>query len=63
MDMLRSCYDLSRKEKFRGLFGGLWIVDNPTPLQSACQVLYLDCSRIGGTVDELKKTNIKVRKM
>ena len=55
LDMLRSYYDLSQKEKFRELFGGLWIADHPTPLQGAYQVLYLDFSKIGGTVDELSQ--------
>ena len=53
LDMLRSYYDLSQKDKFQSLFGDLWIGQHPTPLQGKYQMLYLDFSKIGGSIDEL----------
>lgn len=55
LDMLRSYYDLSRKDDFQKLFGDLWIGKHPTPLQGKYQMLYLDFSKIGGSIDELSK--------
>ena len=55
LDMLRSYYDLSQKDKFQKLFGDLWIGKHPTPLQGKYQMLYLDFSKIGGSVDELSQ--------
>ena len=55
LDMLRSYYDLSQKDKFQDLFGDLWIGKHPTPLQGKCQMLYLDFSKIGGGIDELSQ--------
>ena len=53
LDMLRSYYDLSQKDRFQELFGDLWIGQHPTPLQGKYQILYLDFSKIGGSLDEL----------
>ena len=55
LDMLRSYYDLSRKDDFQKLFGDLWIGKHPTPLQGKYQMLYLDFSKIGGSIDELPR--------
>ena len=55
LDMLRSYYDLSQKDNFQKLFGELWIGKNPTPLQGKYQMLYLDFSKIGGSIDELSQ--------
>ena len=55
LDMLRSYYDLARKDDFQKLFGELWIGKNPTPLQGKYQMLYLDFSKIGGSIDELSQ--------
>ena len=55
LDMLRSYYDLSQKDDFQKLFGDLWIGKHPTPLQGKYQMLYLDFSKIGGTIDELSQ--------
>ena len=53
LSMLRSYYDLSQKDKFQQLFGNLWIGQHTTPLQGKYQILYLDFSKIGGSIDEL----------
>ena len=55
LDMLRSYYDLSRKDDFQKLFGDLWIGKHLTPLQGKYQMLYLDFSKIGGGIDELSR--------
>ena len=55
LDMLRSYYDLSLKDDFQKLFGDLWIGQHPTPLQGKYQILYLDFSKIGGSIDELSQ--------
>ncbi|WP_455669410.1 ATP-binding protein [Phocaeicola sp.] len=55
LDMLRSYYDLSQKDKFQSLFGDLWIGKHPTPLQGTYQMLYLDFSKIGGGIDDLPR--------
>lgn len=54
LSMLRTYYDIAQKEKFARRFKGLWIGENPTPLQGTYQILYLDFSRvgsIGGTLE------------
>ena len=53
LSMLRAYYDLSQKDKFQQTFGNLWIGKQPTPLQGTYQMLYLDFSKIGGSIDEL----------
>ena len=55
LDMLRSYYDLARKDDFQKLFGELWIGKHPTPLQGKYQMLYLDFSKIGGSIDDLSQ--------
>ena len=55
LSMLRAYYDLSQKDRFQELFGNLWIGQQPTPLQGKYQILYLDFSKIGGTIDELEQ--------
>ena len=55
LDMLRSYYDLSQRDKFQSLFGDLWIGKHPTPLQGTYQMLYLDFSKIGGGIDDLPR--------
>ena len=57
LDMLRSYYDLSQKDKFQSLFGDLWIGKHPTPLQGTYQMLYLDFSKIGGGIDDLPRNS------
>ena len=55
LSMLYSYYDCRQKDKFQSLFGSLWIGSNPTPLQGCYQVLYLDFSQVGGTIDTLEQ--------
>ena len=55
ISMMRAYYDINMKERFQELFGDLWIGSHPTPQQGMYQVLYLDFSKIGGTIDTLEE--------
>ena len=55
INMLRAYYDSSKKKDFQILFGNLWIGKHPTPLQGAFQVLYLDFSQVGGSIDVVEE--------
>ena len=54
ISMLQAYYDCNMKDKFKNLFGNLWIGKNPTPLQGKYLVLYLDFSQVGGRIDQLE---------
>ena len=53
LSMLRYYYDIAEKDNFQELFKGLWIAEHPTPNQGRFQVMHIDFSQIGGTIDEL----------
>lgn len=55
IDMLRSYYDISLKDRALSLFGNLWIGSHPTPLQNKYQILYLDLSHVVGNINTLEK--------
>ena len=55
LSMLATYYDKAKKEQFEEIFGSLWIGQHPTPLMGRYEVLFLDFSMIGGTVDELEQ--------
>ena len=55
LSMLHAYYDCRMKDKFQSLFGNLWIGKHPTPLQGRYQVLHLDFSQVGGTIDKLEE--------
>lgn len=55
MSMLHAYYDCSKKKKFQTLFGDLWVGKHPTPLQGRYQVLHLDFSYVGGSIDKLEE--------
>ena len=54
ISMLRAYYDIRTKDKFQEVFGDLWIGQHPTPLQGKFQVLYLDFSQVGGSIEQLE---------
>ena len=54
ISMMRAYYDLNMKDRFQELFGDLWIGSHPTSQQGMYQVLYLDFSKIGGTIETLE---------
>ena len=53
LSMLKTYYDKAKKDQFEEIFGSLWIGKHPTPLMGRYQVMHLDFSQIGGTIDEL----------
>ena len=55
LSMLATYYDKAKKDQFEEIFGSLWIGKHPPPLMGRYQVMHLDFSRIGGTIDELEK--------
>ena len=55
LSMLKTYYDKAKKDQFEEIFGSLWIGKHPTPLMGRYQVMHLDLSQIGGTIDELEK--------
>ena len=55
LSMLKTYYDKAKKDEFQEIFGSLWIGKHPTPLMGRYQVMHLDFSQIGGTIDELDK--------
>ena len=55
LSMLHAYYDCRTKDKFQQWFGDLWIGKHPTPLQGKYQVLHLDFSQVGGTIEKLEE--------
>ena len=55
LSMLKTYYDKAKKDQFEEIFGSLWIGKHPTPLMGRYQVMHLDLSQIGGTIDELEE--------
>ena len=55
LSMLHAYYDCRTKDKFQKWFGDLWIGKHPTPLQGRYQILHLDFSQVGGTIEELEE--------
>ena len=55
LSMLHAYYDCSKKKKFQTLFGDLWVGKHPTSLQGRYQVLHLDFSYVGGSIDKLEE--------
>ena len=55
LGMLHAYYDIRTKDKFQQWFGNLWIGQHPTPSQGRYQVLHLDFSQVGGTIEKLEE--------
>ena len=55
LSMLHAYYDCRTKNKFQQWFGSLWIGKHPTPLQGRYQILHLDFSQVGGTIEKLEE--------
>ena len=55
LGMLHAYYDIRTKDKFQQWFGNLWIGQHPTSLQGRYQVLHLDFSQVGGTIEKLEE--------
>ena len=55
LSMLHAYYDSRTKNKFQEWFGNLWIGKHPTPLQGRYQVMHLDFSQVGGSIENLEE--------
>ena len=55
LSMLHAYYDCRTKDKFQQWFGNLWIGQHPTATQGRYQVLHLDFSQVGGTIETLEE--------
>ena len=55
LSMLHAYYDCCTKDKFQEWFGDLWIGKHPTPLQGRYQILHLDFSQVGGSIENLEE--------
>ena len=55
LSMLHAYYDCRTKDKFQQWFGNLWIGSHPTPQQGKYQVLHLDFSQVGGSIEKLEE--------
>lgn len=55
LSMLQAYYDCRTKDKFQEWFGDLWIGKHPTPLQGRYQVMHLDFSQVGGSIENLEE--------
>ena len=55
LSMMCAYYDINQSDRFEELFGKLWIGSHPTPYRGKFQVLFLDFSKIGGVIKDLKE--------
>ena len=55
LSMLHAYYDIRERDNFDELFSNLWIGQHPTPLHNHFQVLHLDFSQVGGSIDHLEE--------
>ena len=55
LSMLHAYYDCRTKDKFGQWFGNLWIGKHPTSQQGKYQVLHLDFSQVGGSIESLEE--------
>ena len=55
LGMLHAYYDCRTKDKFQQWFGNLWIGQHPTPIQGRYQILHLEFSQVGGTIEKLEE--------
>lgn len=55
LSMLHAYYDCRTKDKFQEWFDDLWIGKHPTPLQGRYQVMHLDFSQVGGSIENLEE--------
>ena len=55
LSTLENYYDIKAKDDFDNLFSGLYIHEHPTKWRNYYQVLSLDFSQVGGTIDDLEE--------
>ena len=54
ISMMQAYYDKAMADRFDKLFGGLQVARKPTNNRNRYQVLYLDFSRVGGSIAQLE---------
>ena len=54
ISMMQAYYDKAMADRFDKLFGELQVAQKPTPNRNRYQVLYLDFSRVGGSIAQLE---------
>ena len=55
ISMLENYYDISKKDKFEQLFGGLYIGKNPTPEHNSYLIVHLNFSMVATGIDDYQK--------
>ena len=55
LSMLENYYDINKKDKFKSLFGKLYIGENPTPERNSYLILHLNFAMISAGLDNYKK--------
>ena len=55
LNMLRTYYDISKKDDFEKWFGKLWIGQHPTPNRGKYLILSLDFSQVGSDLSRLQE--------
>ena len=55
ISMLEHYYDISKKDKFEQLFGGLYIGKNPTPEHNSYLIVHLNFSMVATGIDDYQK--------
>ena len=55
ISMMQAYYDKAMADRFDKLFGGLQVARKPTNNRNHYQVLYLDFSRVGGSIAQLEE--------
>ena len=55
ISMMQAYYDKAMADRFDKLFGGLQVARKPTNNRNRYQVLYLDFSRVGGSIAQLEE--------
>lgn len=60
LNMLRTYYDISKKNDFQKWFGNLWIGQHPTPNRGKYLILSLDFSQVGETSPPCPRTSTSI---
>ena len=55
LSMLENYYDIKKTDKFKDIFGGLYIGENPTPEHNTYLVIHLNFAEVVGGLDDYKE--------
>jgi hypothetical protein len=56
LNMLKTYYDINKKDIFDKMFSGLWIYDHQTEYRNSYLVLHLNFAMVNGNIDDYKKS-------